>query len=78
MQNRGRPRRLPWPVGPRQPSCAVNSYFNRPNVGRNIHGEANRLITVRDVLRRRSFPDDDEIASSGKREIIFGEVCEKC
>nr|WP_297174755.1 DNA cytosine methyltransferase [uncultured Agathobaculum sp.] len=57
-----------------KPSYTINTYFNRPNVGCNIHYNANRLITVREALRLQSFPDDYVIVSSSKqgRNIIVG------
>lgn len=57
-----------------KPSYTINTYFNRPNVGCNIHYSANRLITVREALRLQSFPDDYKIVSSSKqgRNLIVG------
>lgn len=59
---------------PDKPSYTINTYFNRPNVGCNIHYRANRLITVREALRLQSFPDDYKIVSSSKqgRNLIVG------
>ena len=59
---------------PDQPSYTINTYFNRPNVGCNIHYSEQRLITVREALRLQSFPDDFEIISSSKqgRNLIVG------
>lgn len=59
---------------PDKPSYTINTYFNRPNVGCNIHYKANRLITVREALRLQSFPDDYKIISSSKqgRNLIVG------
>lgn len=61
-------------MSPDLPSYTVNTYFNRPNVGCNIHYKANRLITVREALRLQSFPDDYKIVSSSKqgRNLIVG------
>ncbi|MCL2364656.1 MAG: DNA cytosine methyltransferase [Defluviitaleaceae bacterium] len=56
------------------PSYTINTYFNRPNVGCNIHYSENRLITVREALRLQSFPDSFVIVSSSKqgRNLIVG------
>lgn len=61
-------------LDPTKPSYTINTYFNRPNVGCNIHYKANRLITVREALRLQSFPDDYIIKSSSKqgRNLIVG------
>ena len=61
-------------LAPDKPSYTINTYFNRPNVGCNIHYKENRLITVREALRLQSFPDDYEIVSSSKqgRNLIVG------
>ncbi len=52
---------------PDKPSYTINTYFNRPNVGCNIHYEEDRLITVREALRLQSFPDSYIIVSSSKQ-----------
>ncbi len=59
---------------PDQPSYTINTYFNRPNVGCNIHYSADRLITVREALRLQSFPDSYKIVSTSKqgRNLIVG------
>jgi len=56
------------------PSYTINTYFNRPNVGCNIHYKENRLITVREALRLQSFPDEYIIVSTNKqgRNLIVG------
>lgn len=56
------------------PSYTVNTYFNRPNVGCNIHYRENRLISVREALRLQSFPDKYIIVSTNKqgRNLIVG------
>ena len=61
-------------MSPDEPSYTVNTYFNRPNVGCNIHYAENRLITVREALRLQSFPDSYKIVSSSKqgRNLIVG------
>lgn len=57
-----------------KPSYTINTYFNRPNVGCNIHYKENRLLSVREALRLQSFPDDYKIISSSKqgRNLIVG------
>lgn len=59
---------------PDKPSYTINTYFNRPNVGCNIHYEQNRLITVREALRLQTFPDDYRIVSKSKhgKNLIVG------
>ncbi|MDR2571260.1 MAG: DNA cytosine methyltransferase [Oscillospiraceae bacterium] len=59
---------------PTVPSYTINTYFNRPNVGCNIHYKEDRLITVREALRLQSFPDSYKIISSSKkgRNLIVG------
>ncbi len=61
-------------MAPQQPAYTINTYFNRPNVGCNIHYSEDRLITVREALRLQSFPDDYEIISTSKqgRNLIVG------
>ncbi len=61
-------------LDPDMPSYTINTYFNRPNVGCNIHYKENRLITVREALRLQSFPDSYKIVSRSKqgRNIIVG------
>ncbi len=61
-------------LSPDKPAYTINTYFNRPNVGCNIHYRENRLITVREALRLQSFPDDYIIISSSKqgRNLIVG------
>ena len=59
---------------PEEPSYTINTYFNRPNVGCNIHYKEDRLITVREALRLQSFPDSYKIVSTSKqgRNLIVG------
>ncbi|NNJ30448.1 DNA cytosine methyltransferase [Lacrimispora defluvii] len=59
---------------PDEPSYTINTYFNRPNVGCNIHYSEDRLITVREALRLQSFPDSYELVSSSKqgKHLIVG------
>lgn len=52
---------------PDNPSYTINTYFNRPNVGCNIHYKENRLITVREALRLQSFPDSFVLISTSKQ-----------
>ena len=52
---------------PDEPSYTINTYFNRPNVGCNIHYSQDRLITVREAMRLQSFPDSYELVSSSKQ-----------
>lgn len=52
---------------PTKPAYTINTHFNRPNVGCNIHFNQNRLITVREALRFQSFPDNYKIVSTTKR-----------
>lgn len=61
-------------LAPEKPSYTINTYFNRPNVGCNIHYSEDRLITVREALRLQSFPDLYTIISSSKqgRNMIVG------
>ena len=51
-----------------KPAYTINTYFNRPNVGCNIHYSENRLITIREALRLQSFPDDYILVSKSKRD----------
>ena len=50
-----------------RPAMTINTYFNRPNAGTNIHHAEDRLITVREALRLQGFSDDYELVSSSKR-----------
>lgn len=52
---------------PSMPAYTINTHFNRPNVGCNIHYKENRLITVREALRFQSFPDNYHVVSKTKR-----------
>ncbi len=52
---------------PDAPSYTINTYFNRPNVGCNIHYSEDRLITVREALRLQSFPDSYKLVSTSKQ-----------
>lgn len=61
-------------LAPDAPSYTINTYFNRPNVGCNIHYSEERLITVREALRLQSFPDSYVLVSSSKqgKNLIVG------
>lgn len=52
---------------PQKPSYTINTHFNRPNVGCNIHYGEKRLITIREAMRLQSFPDSYKIVSTTKR-----------
>jgi DNA (cytosine-5)-methyltransferase 1 len=54
-------------LDPNKPNYTLNTHFNRPNIGCNIHYEENRMITIREGLRFQSFPDDFHIISSTQR-----------
>lgn len=55
-------------MDPKKPSYTINTYFNRPNVGCNIHYKENRLITIREAMRLQSFPDDYKLIATSKQE----------
>ena len=61
-------------MDPDKPSYTVNTYFNRPNVGCNIHYEQERLITLREAMRLQTFPDDYQFVSKSKqgKNLIVG------
>ncbi|MCM4161325.1 DNA cytosine methyltransferase [Antarcticibacterium flavum] len=54
-------------LDPNKPSYTLNTHFNRPNIGCNIHYEDNRMITIREGLRFQSFPDDFHLVSKTQR-----------
>jgi len=54
-------------LDPKQPNYTLNTHFNRPNIGCNIHFSEDRMITIREGLRFQSFPDDFHLLSSNKR-----------
>lgn len=54
-------------MSPDKPSYTINTYFNRPNVGCNIHYSEERLITIREALRLQSFPDSYQLISNSKQ-----------
>lgn len=59
---------------PEKPSYTINTYFNRPNVGCNIHYKYDRLITLREAMRLQTFPDDYEFVCKSKqgKNLIVG------
>jgi len=59
---------------PDRPSYTINTYFNRPNVGCNIHYKYDRMITLREAMRLQTFPDNYEFISSSKqgKNLIIG------
>ena len=54
-------------LDPKMPSHTLNTYFDRPNIGCNIHYSKDRMITIREGMRLQSFPDDFKIVSSNRR-----------
>ena len=52
---------------PDKPAYTINTYFNRPNVGCNIHYGESRLITIREAMRIQTFPDDFKLKSKTER-----------
>lgn len=54
-------------LDPTKPAYTLNTYFDRPNIGCNIHYNYDRMITIREGMRLQSFPDDFKIYSSNKR-----------
>src|SRR5690554_1337204 len=54
-------------LDPEKPNYTLNTHFNRPNIGCNIHYNENRMITIREGLRFQSFPDDFHLISKTKR-----------
>lgn len=54
-------------LDPKEPAYTINTYFDRPNVGCNIHFKEDRLISLREGLRLQSFPDNFSLVSSTKR-----------
>lgn len=61
-------------MDPDKPSYTINTYFNRPNVGCNIHYEQERLITLREAMRLQTFPDNYEFSCKSKqgKNLIVG------
>jgi len=54
-------------LDPSMPGYTLNTHFNRPNVGCNIHYSQDRMITIREGLRLQSFPDSYTLYSRNKR-----------
>lgn len=54
-------------LDPDKPAYTINTYFNRPNVGCNIHYSQDRLITLREAMRLQTFPDDYEFVANSKQ-----------
>ncbi len=54
-------------LDPEMPNYTINTHFNRPNIGCNIHYEEDRMITIREGLRFQSFPDDFQLVSKTQR-----------
>jgi len=54
-------------LDPEKPNYTLNTHFNRPNIGCNIHYNEDRMITIREGLRFQSFPDDFHLISNTKR-----------
>jgi len=54
-------------LDPEKPNYTLNTHFNRPNIGCNIHYDEDRMITIREGLRFQSFPDDFYLLSKTKR-----------
>ncbi len=52
---------------PNKTPYTLNTHFNRPNVGCNIHYKYDRLITIREGLRIQSFPDWFTLVSKNKK-----------
>lgn len=58
-------------LDPNEPAHTINTYFDRPNVGCNIHYSDDRMITIREGLRLQSFPDDFIVYSTNKRNYYY-------
>lgn len=54
-------------LDPDMPAYTINTHFNRPNVGCNIHYSEDRMITLREGLRLQSFPDDFKVVAHNRR-----------
>jgi DNA (cytosine-5)-methyltransferase 1 len=61
-------------LSPDKPAHTINTYFNRPNVGCNIHYEYDRLLTIREALRFQTFPDTYQLVCKSKtaKHLIVG------
>ena len=42
---------------PEMPAYTINTYFNRPGNGCNMHYEQNRTLSQREAARLQTFPD---------------------
>lgn len=49
---------------PEMPAYTINTYFNRPGNGCNMHYDQNRTISQREAARFQSFPDSFEFVGS--------------
>lgn len=49
---------------PEMPSYTINTYFNRPGNGCNMHYEQDRTLSQREAARFQSFPDSFEFIGS--------------
>lgn len=49
---------------PEMPSYTINTYFNRPGNGCNMHYEQNRTLSQREAARLQTFPDSFEFKGS--------------
>ena len=49
---------------PEMPAYTINTYFNRPGNGCNMHYDQDRTISQREAARFQSFPDDFEFIGS--------------
>jgi Site-specific DNA methylase len=54
-------------LDPEKPAYTLNTYFDRPNIGCNIHYNDDRMISIREGMRLQSFPDSFDLCSSSKR-----------
>lgn len=54
-------------LDPKKPAYTLNTYFDRPNIGCNIHYHDDRMLTIREGMRLQSFPDSFNLYSSTKR-----------
>lgn len=49
---------------PEMPAYTINTYFNRPGNGCNMHYEQNRTLSQREAARLQTFPDSFEFKGS--------------